>query len=129
MMNRDVEIITLRPTIALELVAELPLEKFQNEVLRPILKLQHELLIATFKRYCYKRKEVFFRLSDKDKWEYIDQAVRKDMKFKHYLEGIISGLFTVAEYEQFMENEEELTKRMINLMVQRLQSQLLLLTK
>jgi hypothetical protein len=51
------------------------------------------------------------------------------MKFKHYLEGIISGLFTVAEYEQFMENEEELTKRMINLVVQRLQSQLLLLTK
>ena len=45
------------------------------------------------------------------------------MKFKHYLEGIITGMFTLDEYVKFMENEDELTKRLINLLVQRLQSQ------
>jgi hypothetical protein len=32
------------------------------------------------------------------------------MKFKHYLEGIITGIFTLEEYASFMENEEKLTK-------------------
>lgn len=115
--------ITIRPIIHFEKEAESAFEKFQNEVLRPILKLQNELLIEIFKTYCNKRKDTFYKLSEKDKSIYIDQSVRKDMKFKHYVEGIITGLFTLEEYKTFLENEEELTKRLINLLVQRLQSQ------
>ncbi|PWK24457.1 hypothetical protein LV89_02970 [Arcicella aurantiaca] len=121
-MNRETDIKNIRPILTFEIEAEGELEKFQNEVLRPILKLQHELLKQIFKTYCDKRKGTFYKLSDKDKLIYIDQAVRKDMKFKHYLEGIITGVFTLEEYQNFLKNEEELTKRMVNLLVQRLQS-------
>ena len=114
---------SLRPTLTFEKEAESESEKFQNEVLRPILKLQNNLLVEIFKTYCNKRKGTFDKLSEKERSVYIDQTVRKDMKFKHYLEGIITGMFTLEEYARFMENEEELTKRMINLLVQRLQSQ------
>ena len=114
---------SIRPTLTFEKEAESEFEKFQNEVLRPILKLQNDLLIEIFKSYCNKRKGTFYKLSDKERMVYIDQAVRKDMKFKHYFEGIITGIFTLEEYAKFMENEEELTKRMVNLLVQRLQSQ------
>ena len=115
--------ISIRPTLTFEKEAESEFEKFQNEVLRPILKLQNDLLIEIFKNYVSKRKGTFYKLSDKEKLLYIDQSVKKDMKFKHYLEGIITAMFTLEEYAKFMENEEELTKRMINLLVQRLQSQ------
>lgn len=114
--------ISIRPILIFEKEAESAFEKFQNEVLRPILKLQHDLLVEIFKTYCNKRKGTFEKLSEKEKLVYIDQAVKKDMKFKHYLEGIITGIFTLEEYQTFIENEEELTKRMINLLVQRLQS-------
>ena len=114
---------SIRPTLTFEKEAESQFEKFQNEVLRPILKLQNDLLFGIFKTYINKRKGTFYKLSDKEKSTYIEQAVRKDMKFKHYLEGIITGMFTLEEYNSFMENEEELTKRMVNLLVQRLQNQ------
>ena len=114
---------SIRPTLTFEKEAESEFEIFQNEVLRPVLKFQNDLLTEIFKNYCNKRKSTFYKLSDKEKMIYIDQAVRRDMKFKHYLEGIITGLFTVEEYNTFMENEEELTKRIINLLIQRLQSQ------
>lgn len=121
-MNRETDIKNIRPILTFEIEAEGELEKFQNEVLRPILKLQNDLLSQIFKTYCDKRKGTFYKLSEKDKLIYIDQAVRKDMKFKHYLEGIITGIFTLEEYQNFLKNEEELTKRMVNLLVQRLQS-------
>ena len=128
-MNRDIQLQTLRPIILFEIQAETEIEKFQNDTLRPILKLQNDLLIQVFIQYCQQRKGLFFKLSDKDKLIYIDQNIRKDMKFKHYLEGIITGHFTLDEYQLFLNHEEELTKRMIHLLIQRLQSQLLLLTK
>jgi uncharacterized protein YjgD (DUF1641 family) len=113
----------IRPIITFEKEAESEFEKIQNEVLRPILKLQNDLLLEIFKTYVDKRKGTFDKLSEKEKMVYIDQTVRKDMKFKHYLEGIITGMFTLEEYAKFMENEEELTKRLVNLLVQRLQNQ------
>jgi len=113
---------TIRPILTFEIEAQTDIEKFQNEVLRPILKMQHDLLIQIFKHYCEKRKGIFDKLSDKDKSIYIEQAIKKDMKFKHYLEGIITGMFTLEEYDKFMENEDELTKRMVNMLVQRIQS-------
>lgn len=116
---------TIRPILTFEVEAQTEIEKFQNEVLRPILKLQNDLLVQIFKHYCEKRKGIFDKLSEKDKSIYIEQALKKDMKFKQLLEGIITGMFTLEEYDKFMENENELTKRMVNMMVQRLQSQIL----
>jgi hypothetical protein len=113
---------TIRPILPFEIEAQTDIEKFQNEVLRPILKMQNDLLVQIFKHYCEKRKGIFDKLSDKDKSIYIEQAIKKDMKFKHYLEGIITGMFTMEEYDNFMENEDELTKRMVNMLVQRIQS-------
>lgn len=119
---RETAVKAIRPVLSFEIEAQGELEKFQNEVLRPILKFQHDLLVQIFKTYCHKRKDVFDKLSDKEKLIYIDQAIRKDMKFKHYLEGIITAFFTLEEYQIFLKHEDELTKRIVNLLVQRLQS-------
>ena len=42
-------------------------EVFQNSVLRPIIKMQHHLLIAFFKTYLIKRKVDFTNLSEQKK--------------------------------------------------------------
>lgn len=121
-MLRDQSLEEIRPVIGLQ-VADRITETFQNQVLRPILKLQNELLLLVFRAYINKRKGAFYKSSDQEKRNYIESAIKKDMKFKHYLEGLIVGHFTLTEYENFLKNEEELTKRLINLLIQRLQSQ------
>ena len=99
-------------------------ERFQNETLRPILKFQHELLIAIFRQYCRDRKGKFFHLSPEQKHAYIDQAVQRDFRFRNFLLGNVTGLFTLAEYGMFLSNKSELTRRAMDLVAQRLRDSL-----
>ncbi len=101
-------------------------EYFQNAILRPILKLQNDLFISVFKNYIKKHKNVFYELSLEKKQRYIEHAIKKDIKFRNSLKGIIIGMFTVEEYQTYTMNSSALNKRMMNLLIVRLKDQLLL---
>ena len=95
-------------------------ERFQNLVLRPIIKLQHELLIGAFRNYIQKHKNVFYDLSLEKRIDYIENAIHKDMKFRNSLKGMVIGLFTVEEYTLYIQNSSALNKRMMNIVKERL---------
>lgn len=95
-------------------------EEFQNKTLRPIIKMQHSLLIAVFKNYIAKRKNVFFELSLEKQLDYIEHAIQKDLKFRNSLKGMIIGQFTVEEYEIYITNSSALNKRMMTIVKERL---------
>lgn len=97
-------------------------EVFQNETLRPILKFQHDLMVAIFDDYIKKRKGVFHALSPHKKKEYIKNSLTKDSKFRNLMMGLVLGHFTSAEWTHFSENHSELTKRTMNMMTARLES-------
>jgi hypothetical protein len=99
-------------------------ELFQNNSLRPILKLQNELLITSFLHYTVKNKIDFNELSPEKKRQVIEKAIQKDIKFRNTLKGIIIGLFTNEEFSQYTTNASNLNKRMMTLLIERLQSQL-----
>ena len=99
-------LLAIRPNLPQVLPTESVLEQFQNTTLRPILKLQNDLLVAIFRQYIVVRKGQFYALSEKEQIQYIEQVVKKDMKFKHYLEGIISAYFTLDEYQIFLSHDE-----------------------
>ena len=103
-------------------------ERFQNATMRPILKLQHPLLVAAFINYANKHKGVFYELSIEKRMQYIETAVCKDQKFRNSLKGMLIGQFTVEEYQVYIENSSKLNKRMMNLVIARLQDQIQLLT-
>lgn len=98
-------------------------ETFQNAVLRPILKLQNDLFLEVFKNYVAKYKNEFYSFSTDKKLAYIENSIHKDIKFRNSLKGIVIGLFTVEEYKTYIENSSQLNKRMMNLLIQRLQDQ------
>jgi hypothetical protein len=98
-------------------------EKFQNNTLRPILKLQNPLLIAVFHNYIVKHKGVFFDLSIEKRLAYIENALYKDQKFRNALKGMIIGHFTVDEYKDYIAYSSSLNKRMMNMAVERLKNQ------
>ncbi|MDG0967417.1 MAG: glyoxalase [Flavobacteriaceae bacterium] len=102
-------------------------ERFQNETLRPVLKLQNPLLLATFVNYATKHKGVFFDIPTDKQLAYIENAVHKDQKFRNALKGMIIGQFTLEEYNIYTQNSSQLNKRMMSLVITRLQDQLQLL--
>lgn len=98
-------------------------ERFQNQTLRPILKFKNDLFIEVFKNYANKQKGVFFTLSPEKKMNYIENAIQRDIKFRNSLKGIVIGFFTIAEYKEYIQNSSNINKRMMNLLVERLKSQ------
>lgn len=104
-------------------------ERFQNETLRPVIKFQNDLLLDAFRNYVKKHKNVFYDLSLEKRTLYIENAIQKDMKFRNSLKGMIIGLFTVEEYNTYIENSSALNKRMMNIVKERLISNIQLLEK
>ena len=102
-------------------------EQFQNATLRPILKLQNDLLIAIFINYCIRQKSTFFKLSVNKKLEYIEQNIQRDMKFRDFVKGIIIAFFTIEEYENYAKSASNLNKRIITMLIERIQSQVQLI--
>lgn len=99
-------------------------EQFQNQVLRPILKLQNDLFIVSFKNYISKNKKEYYNLSIEKKINMIDNAIHKDVKYRNTLKGMILGLFTIEDYAVYIQNSTELNKRMLTMLIERLKSQI-----
>jgi len=129
MIPRDLQLIALRPEIPSARVSENMSveEQFQNKTLRPIAKLQDELLLEVFRNYTRKHKNRFYELKLDQRFTYIENAIQKDIKFRNSLKGIIIGQFTLEEYKAYIENSSALNKRMMNIVKERLQSNIQLL--
>jgi len=98
-------------------------ELFQNQTIRPILKLQNDLFVAVFINYVNKNKADFYSYSVEKKLQTIENSIQKDIKFRNSLKGIVMALFTIEEYDTYIQNSSSLNKRMMNLLIERLKSQ------
>jgi hypothetical protein len=85
-----------------------PMESFQNRTLRPILKFQNSIILSIFRNHL----------------DYIEQIIKKDRKIHNLLLGIVIGHFTEIEYLAYLKYEKELNRRIMNMLIQRLQNQL-----
>jgi len=131
MKTRDTQLIDIRPEIPSakindQMSAE---EHFQNATLRPIAKLQNDLLVEAFRNYITKHKNVYYKLTVEKRMAYIENAIQKDIKFRNSLKGMLIGQFTLDEYRTYIQNSSALNKRMMNLVRERIQSNIQLLEK
>lgn len=129
MNDRHNDILRIRPQIKKHQTFETMSaeERFQNVTLRPILKLQNPLIIASFVNYAIKHKGVFFDIPTDKQLAYIENAIHKDQKLRNALKGLVIGQFTMKEYTSYTQNSSKLNKRMMSLVITRLQDQLQLL--
>ena len=124
MIQRDVLLKEFRgESIGLVTASSSEEEVFQNQVLRPILKIQNDLFIISFINYVIKNKIDFKTKSIEKKLILIENAIQKDIKFRNALKGMIIGLFTIDEYTTYIKNSSNLNKRMMGMLVERLKSQ------
>jgi len=119
--------ISIRPEISginnIENISEI--EYFQNTTLRPIIKLQHSLLISFHREYLINRKTDFNNISNEKAILFIENSLAKDNRLKNRLLGIILGLFTVEEYKAYTQNSSEINKRIIGIIKKRVKDSIL----
>ena len=96
---RTAAFLALRPLIEAAVVSEnmTQEEQFQNGSLRPILKLQHPLLIQVIRQHILQKKSTFFEAGIETKQHHLEQLFRTDNNLKTLLKGCIIGQFTVEE--------------------------------
>jgi len=122
MNTYDIEKLNLRPELPNVIIEDNmnPDECFQNETLRPILKIQHELIITLVKGYFKKKKNVFYNLTVDKREGYIKSNLLGDPKIIHELRGLVIGLFTSEEMERYLNNTSTINKRIQALLFQRI---------
>ncbi len=117
--DRDEEaLIALRPELFLEAEDALEIEKFQNTSLRPILKLQHNLLLDVLTN----QPNFDALLAYKNKRSVFQERLRIFMQqpiLKGIFLGMVIGNFTQVEYKTYLRNGKEYNHRIVQMLIQR----------
>tara|TARA_B100000614_G_C14479899_1_gene466244 strand:- start:221 stop:589 length:369 start_codon:yes stop_codon:yes gene_type:complete len=101
----------------------LDIELFQNDTLRPILKMKHDVLLEFFNSYIHQKKINWINKSIEKKEEFIYQNISKDNTFKNAITHLIVGNFSLEEYIKYAANTKEYNKRIWKMIQQRICSQ------
>ncbi len=110
--------LTIRPV--LNLSSKITEENFQNVTLRPVLKLQHNLIISMFFHFCNKQKISIAEIKKESFQQEITTIIKKNTVLRNQLLGLIIGQFTQEEFLVYKENDSEFNKRILNMIGQRI---------
>jgi len=99
-------------------------EEFQNSVLRPILKLQNDLILQIFNNYLNQNKIRLIDLSIEKRTIAIDNAISKDSQLQNTYKGIVIAWFTSEEYDFYSSSSSGINKRIRTMLIERIQSQM-----
>lgn len=95
-------------------------ELFQNQTLRPIMKLQNDLYVLIFNNYIVRQKVDFNDFTKERRKTFISQSLQKDVALKNTLIGITIGMFTDQEMEAYFGESKEFNKRIITMLIERI---------
>lgn len=96
-------------------------EEFQNKTLRPVIKMQHQLLISSFKNYLQKRKIDFPALSEQKRRGRVAAIFKTDNNYKNFTLGLIIGHFSMEEFEFYKPVSSEINRRILQIITKRIQ--------
>ena len=124
MSSYDKNKVDIRPVLDLNIAdgIKTPEEKFQNETLRPILKMQHDLIRSMVHHYFKIKKNVFYTLSPEEKPHYIKDKLLTDKMIRYQLTGLVIGMMTQDEIDYYISNQSPINKRIQSLLYQRIMS-------
>ena len=105
------------------LEATTPVEEFQNQTLRPILKLQNEIYLNLLASYATRQNADYDSLTSSKKRTFIELSLQKDSVLKNTFIGITIGMFTTQELETYLLDSKSYNKRIITMLIERIKSQ------
>ena len=118
-MRKEDKLIGLREEILTKKSEQIPIEQFQNTTIRPILKYQHTILIVFFSSNVHVQYIVSANYLLLKKQNQLKLFVSKQLAFRAQLLGIVTGLFTDAEFDFYLSEKVNLDKRISSMILER----------
>ena len=124
-MREEEKLIALRPDISSKKGDQTLIEQFQNTTIRPILKHQHSILVLCFTSNVHVQYIVSANSSLLKKQNQLKLFISKQLAFRAQLLGMVTGLFTDAEFEFYLSEKVNLDKRISSMILERFLSTLI----
>ena len=122
-MKRSESISLLRSPISIDTdKISLELEQFQNLCLRPILKFQNDILVSYFKLNI---NLISIPESTSELENLVKNRLQKDLITRNTLLGMTIGLLHDEELTFYMSHKNELNKRLVVMLTQRITDNLI----
>ena len=104
-------------------------ELFQNMVLRPVIKMQHDILILRVQSHFLSKKVVFHMMDKKKRINAIESAFQNDIPFKKEIQGMILAQLNRDEFKSYLKSERSMNKRIIQMVRNRMFDSILELSR
>jgi hypothetical protein len=118
----DAALLALRPAIAGQ-PAAIPtpttVADFQQQVLRPVLKLQHAVLLATVADFAHDYRLPLAGAEPTEATRLLTELLARNARLRATLAGLAVGMLTQPELAFFRQHRSELTRRLLDLAEQR----------
>ena len=120
-MTREESLLHIRPKVETQVNYEIsPSEAFQNDTLRPILKLQNDLFVHLFITNKAIIKIDFHRKDIVGKKKIITDLLKNEIKLKDQIETSAFSLMSLKELDFYFENRSEMKRRVNTMVIERL---------
>ena len=123
----EAALLALRPAIAGQ-PAAIPtpdnVADFQHQVLRPVLKLQHPVLLAVVADFAHDYHLPLATAAPTEATRLLTELLTRNVRLRATLTGLAVGLLTAPELAFYRQHRAELNRRLLDLAQQRVLSSL-----
>lgn len=125
--DRDAAMLASRPTVETAFLPptaeEATAGDFLHRTLRPVLKLQNELLLLLVADFIREHHIPFGPAGAAEQQRLVAELLTRNVKLRYLLVGTVVGLLTQAELAYYRPHRAELNRRLLELATRRVQDQ------
>ena len=122
--SRDDWLRQIRPQLDLDTSESRPVERFQNETLRPILKLLNPTILRLVAARLARYGVGFAEMDRPDQRDRLRNLLKEDGRLKRTLLGMVVGHLTGDELATYLDHKDEVRRRTVPMLLSRAQDQL-----
>jgi hypothetical protein len=123
----DAALLALRPAVATEAApvtaGAASVGDFLHRTLRPVLKLQNDLLLAAVADFVADHHIPLAKASPTDQQRLLAELLARNTKLRYTLVGLVTGTFTAEEYAFYRQHRGEVNRRLHELAQRRVLDQ------
>jgi len=122
--SRDDWLQQIRPRLDLDTSDSRPVERFQNETLRPILKLLNPTILRLVAARLARYGVGFAGMNQSEQRDRLRNLIKEDERLKRTLLGAVVGHFTEDELATYLDHKDEVRRRTVPMLLARAQDQI-----
>lgn len=120
----DAALLALRPYVdAAPPTGDATPGDFLHHTLRPLLKLQNEVLLGLVADFVHDHHVPLATASPKEQERQLAELLTRNVKLRYTVIGLISGLFTSVELDFYRQHRTDINRRLLELATRRVQDQ------